>query len=256
MIRPTGTTGRWLRVVAVLAMSLSAVACSRGRGPVADVPVPREESWWLDLHRANLDRARQGSVDLLFLGDSITQGWRNPQSGRDNAVWKEYYASRNAANFGINGDATQHVLWRLRHGELDGIAPKVVVLLIGTNNLSYCTTDEVAGGVAAVVGEVRYRLPHARILLLGIFPRGERPGPVREKIAAVNARLARLDDGEHVRFLDIGRSFLGDDGTIAREVMPDSLHLTMGAYRIWARAMEPTLRSMLGEVTTRTGPTP
>jgi lysophospholipase L1-like esterase len=195
----------------------------------------------MDLHDKFVERAKMGHVDLLFLGDSITQMWN------DNEVWKRFYGPRNAANFGIGGDRTQHVLWRIQNGELDGIESKVVVLMIGTNNLSSGTADEIAQGITAIVEELRHRLPKARILLLGIFPRGQKPDETREKLQAVNAKVARLDDGSHVKFLDIGKSFLNEDGTISREIMPDFLHLSRKGYRIWADAMEPTLWSMLDE---------
>ncbi len=195
----------------------------------------------MDMHRRFVERAWSGNVNLLFLGDSITQGWN------DNEVWKRHYGPRNAANFGIGGDRTQHVLWRIQNGELEGIEPKGVVLMIGTNNASSATADEIARGVTAIVAELRHRLPKARILLLGVFPRGQKPDATREKLQAVNAKIAGLDDGSHVKFLNIGKAFLNEDGTISREVMPDFLHLTRKGYRIWADAMEPTLWSMLDE---------
>ena len=195
----------------------------------------------MKVHQAFLDRAKKGNVDLLFLGDSITQGWH------DNDVWKRYYGPRHAANFGIGGDRTEHVLWRIQNGELDRIEPKVVVLMIGTNNASSATADEISLGITAIVEELRHRLPKGRILLLGVFPRGQKPDATREKLQAVNAKIARLDDGSHVKYLDIGKAFLNEDGTISPEVMPDFLHLTGKGYRIWADAMEPTLWSMLDE---------
>ncbi len=228
---------RIARVVA--AATLSIAACSRG--PSTVVPEPRGESWWLDRHRGNLARAREGPVDLLFLGDSITQRWG------ENAIWRRYYAPRRAANFGIDGDRTQNVLWRIADGELDAIDPRAVVLLIGTNNLDNAPTVEIAEGVGAILGEIRRRLPKARILLLGLFPRSRATDPAREKIGEVNARLERLGDGDHVRYLDVGGAFLEPDGSIAREVMPDLLHPGLEGYRRWAEAMEPTLREMLGE---------
>jgi lysophospholipase L1-like esterase len=199
----------------------------------------------MDLHRKYVERARQGDVDLLFLGDSITQGWN------DNEVWKRHYGPRKAANFGVGGDRTQHVLWRIQNGELDGIEPRVVVLMIGTNNASSATADEIVQGVTAIVEELRHRVPKAKILLLGVFPRGQRPDATREKLRAVNARIAGLDDSSHVKVLDIGKAFLNEDGTISREIMPDYLHLTRKGYRIWADAMEPTLWSMLDEPQSR-----
>jgi beta-glucosidase len=209
-------------------------------GPEAVVPRAR---WggWMSLHRSLVERAKKGNVAVLFLGDSITQFWN------ENEVWKRFYGPRNAANFGLSGDRTQHVLWRIQNGELEGIDPKVVVLMVGTNNADSGSADEIAQGVAAIVEELRHRLPKAKVLLLGVFPRGQRPDEIRAKLDSVNVRIARLDDGSDVKFLDIGKAFLNEDGTISREVMPDYLHLSLQGYRIWAEAMEPTLRLMLDE---------
>lgn len=216
-------------------------------------PAPRAGTGaktWMDRHEAYLKRAKEGKIDLLFLGDSITNGW----NGRDKngegpiEIWERFYGPRNAANFGIGGDRTQHVLWRIENGEVDGISPKVAMLMIGTNNSAANTSDEIAEGVEAIVKSLRQRLPETKILLLAVFPRGEKPAPVREKLAAVNARIAKLDDGgKTVKYLDIGPKFLNEDGTISKEIMRDYLHLTRKGYRIWADAVEPTLWSMLDE---------
>jgi lysophospholipase L1-like esterase len=213
-------------------------ACAQG--PATVVPSPREGSW-MEVHKSFLVLAKKGHIDLLFLGDSITQGWN------ENSVWQRFYGPRHAANFGIGGDRTQHVLWRIQNGELDGIDPKVTVLLIGTNNLHDDTPDEISQGVKSIVAEVRKRLPKTQILLLGVFPRSARPDSNRERIKSINAKIARLDDGSHVRFLDIGNAFVNADGTISGDVMPDYLHLSSKGYRLWAEAMEPTLWSMLDE---------
>ncbi|MGP0064656.1 MAG: platelet-activating factor acetylhydrolase IB subunit [Isosphaeraceae bacterium] len=244
-------TLRWIGVWCLLATGLPACA----QGPETVVPAPREGSW-MDLHRSFLDRARRAGkepVDLLFLGDSITQGWN------DNSVWKRFYGPRNAANFGIGGDRTQHVLWRIQNGELEGIAPKLVVLMIGTNNADNATADEITQGISAIVQELRKRLPRAKVLLLGIFPRDDRRiAPIRDqilhRIKSVNQDIAKLDDGSNVRFLDISKSFLDQDGKISSEIMPDFLHLSTKGYRIWADAMEPTLWQMLDESRTTPGP--
>jgi len=226
---------RFLGVLCLVATGIPACA----QGPATVVPAPREGSW-MELHRRFVNEAKKGGVDLLFLGDSITQGWNND-------VWKRFYGPRKSANFGISGDRTQHVLWRIQNGELDGIEPKVVVLMIGTNNASSSTPDEIAQGITAIVGEVRRRLPRTRVLLLGIFPRGQKPSAVRERLKSVNQQIARLDDGSHVRFLDLEKAFLNEDGTISPTIMPDYLHLSRQGYRIWADAMEPLLWSMLDE---------
>ena len=123
------------------------------------------------MHEQFLDQARKGNIDLLFLGDSITQGWHN------NEVWKRFYGPRHAANFGIGGDRTQHVLWRIENGEIDGIHPRVAVLMIGTNNAGSNSADEIAAGVTAIVQELRKRLPETKVLLLGVFPAA--PSPIR-----------------------------------------------------------------------------
>jgi lysophospholipase L1-like esterase len=226
------------RIIGVLGLLASGISAG-AQGPETVIPQPREGSW-MALHRDFLERAKTGKVDLLFLGDSITQGWNKD-------VWNRFYGPRNAANFGIGGDRTQHVLWRIQNGELDGIRPKVVVLMIGTNNASSSTPDEIAQGITAIVEELRRRLPKAQVLLLGVFPREQKPGGLRERLKAVNERIAKLDDGSHVRFLNIGKAFLNADGSISPEIMPDYLHLSRQGYRIWAEAMEPTLWALLDE---------
>jgi lysophospholipase L1-like esterase len=224
------------------------VACCLGAGgeralaQAADTVTPAfREGWWMKLHERFLQEAKKGKIDLLFLGDSITQGWNN------NATWARFYGPRHAANFGIGGDGTQHVLWRVQHGELEGIAPRVVVLMIGTNNSGTSSADQIAAGITAIVKDLRKRLPESKVLLLGVFPRGQQPGPARVKLAEVNRQIAALDDGSNVTYLDIGKSFLNPDGTISRETMPDFLHLTARGYRTWADAMEPTLWRLLDE---------
>jgi beta-glucosidase len=207
-------------------------------------PVPRAGNW-MAMHERYLERAKQGNIDLLFLGDSITQGWRRKES--DNPVWQRYYTPRNAANFGIGGDRAQHVLWRIENGEVDGIKPQVAVLMIGTNNSRDNSAEEIADGIKAIVQRLREKLPETKILLLGVFPRGQQPNPTRDKLNEVNARIASLGDGKRVVYLDIGKRFLNDDGTISKDIMPDALHLSLKGYAIWADAMEPTLWKMLDE---------
>jgi lysophospholipase L1-like esterase len=134
------------------------------------------------------------------------------------------------------------VLWRIDHGELDTVAPKVVVLMIGTNNLGSDTPAEIAEGITAVVKRIRDKLPHTKVLLLGIFPRAKTSNnPNRIRLEAVNSRIARLGDGENVHYLDIARHFLNEDGSLSPEIMPDYLHLSRKGYRIWADAIEPKL---------------
>ncbi len=204
---------RWLGGLALaLALSVSAPMVLAQGESATTRPVPREGKW-MELHERFLERAKSSEgIDLLFLGDSITQGWGNY------AVWQGYYGSRNAANFGIGGDRTEHVLWRIQNGEIDGISPKVVVLMIGTNNSRDNSADEIADGITTIVKTLREKLPKSKVLLLGVFPHGETPdNPARAKLAAVNQKIAKLDDGDTVKYLDIGKRFLNDDGTIARD---------------------------------------
>ena len=233
---------RRTRIRLVMAFGLAAMGVSAlAQGPATVVPEPRDGAW-MDLHTSFLKQAQEGNVDLLFLGDSITQGW-----GGAKKTWDRFYTPRKAANFGIGGDRTQHVLWRIQNGELKGIEPKVAVLMIGTNNAGGNTPDEIAQGITAIVGELRQRLPKTKLLLLAVFPRGQKPAAVRDKLNSVNEKIAKLDDGSNVRYLDIGRAFLNEDGTISKEIMPDYLHLSQKGYRLWAEAMEPTLWSLLDE---------
>lgn len=203
---------------------------------------------WLARHEGFLAEARQGQFDIVFIGDSITDGWRK----RGLEVWNKCYAPRHALNLGIGGDRTQEVLWRIEHGELDNLKPKVVVLMIGTNNTGKekngsprNSTAEAIEGVTAVVKKIRAKLPQSRLLLLAVFPRGAVDAPQRAQVKEINAAIARLDDGKMIKFLDIGKVFLADDGSIPRTIMPDLLHPNADGYQRRADAMEPTLAGML-----------
>lgn len=214
----------------------------------AIVPAPREARW-VQRHEGFVAQAKQGGINVLFLGDSITDGWRS----KGKAVWEKHYAPLKAANFGIGGDRTQHVLWRMQNGELDGIDPKAVVLMIGTNNTGNekdtgkprNTTPEVIEGVTTIVKGLRTKLPASKILLLAIFPRGQKDQPIRDQLKTINTALAKLHDGKHVTYLDISAKFLEPDGTLSKEIMPDLLHPNEKGYEIWAEAMNPTLMKLL-----------
>jgi beta-glucosidase len=251
MQRDSSTRRRWLSRLALGALALATTAQAAMAQATAPPKAPPEKTTepvpkpgkWINMHESFLERAREGDIDLLFLGDSITAGW----NGGGKEAWQRHYAPRNAANFGIGGDKTQNVLWRIENGEVEGIKPKVAVLMIGTNNSSVNTADEIADGVKAIVRRLGEKLPDTKVLLLAVFPRGEKPNATRDKLEEVNEKLASLGDGKRVIYLDIGKKFLDDDGTMSREIMPDFLHLTPKGYRIWADAMEPTLWKMLDE---------
>ncbi len=165
-------------------------------------------------------------------------------------VWDKYYGDRKAMNAGINGDRTQHVLWRLNNGNIDGIHPKLAVVMIGTNNAkdNANTSEEIAGGIGAIVGQLRAKLPETKILLLGIFPRGSKPyDPLRIVNAKASGLASKLSDDRMVFYMDIGSKFLQDDGTLPKELFPDLLHPNAKGYEIWAEAIEPKVAELLGE---------
>jgi lysophospholipase L1-like esterase len=225
-----------------------AQAQERKRENSAVKPVPRDQRW-LKRHEQFVSMAKKGDIEVLFLGDSITDAWGGEghsakSSGRE--IFEKEFQPLKAANFGIGGDRTQHVLWRLQHGELDGIHPKVLMLMIGTNNMGSNSAAEIAEGITAIVQEIHKRSPTTKVLLLGVFPRGQKPTPVRDKIKRVNDIISRLDDGgKTVKYLDIGDKFLQPDGTISREIMPDFLHPTAKGYQIWADAVKEPINELL-----------
>lgn len=235
-----------MHVFRILAISLTIVFLAHGlvnaADPGAAVPAPRDDAGWQKRHEAINDRAKKGGVDLLFVGDSITEGWG------ENEIWKKHYANRNAMNAGIGGDRTQHVLWRLDHGNLDGIAPKAVVVMIGTNNSGNDSAKDIALGITKIVEKLKEKLPKAKILLLAIFPRGADDLDARRRVNdGANEIIAGLDDGEHVFFKDIGPDFLEPDGTLSKRIMPDLLHLSEEGYKIWAEAIEADVARLLDE---------
>ena len=219
---------------------------------------PERRARWEEKHREYVARAQAGGVDVLFLGDSITEYWRD----RGRAVWDREFTAFRAANFGLSGDRTQNVLWRITHGELDGISPRVVVLMIGTNNLGpgfgrdgitiskdsvtpENTPAQIVKGVQRIVHELCARLPNAKILLFGVLPRGESPtDPLRLKVQKINQGLARLVSSQVV-FLNMAADFLAANGTLPREIMPDLVHPNERGYEIWASALRTPLRRAL-----------
>ncbi|MBK8093672.1 MAG: chitobiase/beta-hexosaminidase C-terminal domain-containing protein [Verrucomicrobiaceae bacterium] len=223
--------------------------------PSTVVPIPQDRSWpqydWAKRHALTSAAVKKIQPQILFIGDSITHFFGGEQFDsyalRGQQTWGEFYAPRKAGNLGFGWDKTENVLWRLQHGALDGISPKLVVLMIGTNNSANCSAPEIAAGITAIVQELHQRLPQSKTLLLGIFPRGEKPGPQREKLSAVNQLIAKLDGQQNATFLDIGSKFLTAEGLITKDIMPDYLHPNEKGYRIWAEAIEPTVKKLLGE---------
>ena len=231
-----GMTGAQLNLIQVLE-----------RKPAAVVPVPRNNPSWMTRHEQILARIDQGEVDLLMIGDSITQSWEDV--GR--RVWDTYYGHRRAVNLGFAGDRTEHVLWRLDHGEIEGIAPKLVVVMIGTNNNGGARHDppeETAAGIQTILTTLRTRLPLTKILLLGIFPRSaSADDPLRRLNVAINDHLRAYSDNKQVFFSDLSRYFLDDQGRLSQHLMPDYLHPNEHGYQVWADGMKDKIRKLLDE---------
>ena len=206
-------------------------------------PVPRTGGW-MTRHESFNKRVSQGKVDLVFIGDSITQGWE----GAGKSIWQEFYGGRNAVNLGIGGDRTQHVIWRLDNGNFKDITPKAAVIMIGTNNSGANSSQEIADGITKIVKQIRNKSPKTKILLLAVFPRGATKDDGRRKVnEGANALVSKLDDGKHVHYLDIGPNFLKEDLTLPRDIMPDLLHLSPAGYKIWAESIEAKLATLLND---------
>jgi beta-glucosidase len=211
-------------------------------GPWIAAQRPWAQPQWRAMHDAFVARAAQGGIDVIFLGDSITE--RFPTHGAQ--TWaREIAPLGTVVDFGISGDRTQFILWRAQHGELTGSGARVVVLMAGTNNLASATPAEVARGIAAIVATIRQQLPDAVVVLNAILPRGLPDDPLRAKLADVNARIAPLADGDAVRWVDAGGAFVGADGQIPSELMPDGLHPSESGYERWAAALRPALDAAL-----------
>jgi beta-glucosidase len=222
-------------------MTLAAAACTTN---TAIEPVSRAgEATWLARHQAMNARAHHGHVDLIYVGDSIVEYYE--QQGK--VTWARYYAPRQALNLGLSGDGTQHVLWRLDHGNLDGIAPKLAIVMIGQNNGGHNTAAEIGAGVIAVVQKLRATLPTTKILLLAIFPRGATPTAERAVLAQASRLAATQADNHTIFYLDITPMFLRPDGSIPAELMPDFEHPSAQGYRLWAEAIEPTVAALMGD---------
>jgi lysophospholipase L1-like esterase len=222
--------------------------------PATLVPVTQDRDWpiydWATRHAAVTALVNKSKPELVFVGDSITQmfgGEPHDRSQLGQNIWAKYYAKRNAANLGFGYDFVENTLWRIRHGELDAAAAKVIVLLLGTNNIGKDSPENITAGIRVIIAEFRQRQPRAKILLLGILPRAPKPDAGRAKINEVNALLAKLDGQNGVTYLDVGPKLIEPDGSITREVMGDFLHPTEKGYARWAEAMELVLARLLGE---------
>ena len=241
------------RITSLVALVASLVAVSAETNyAIQPVLHPRTEK----RHESFNEISKKGEAELVFLGDSITHGWES----KGKAVWDKTWAPLKAANFGIGGDRTEHVLWRLEHGNFDGLKPKEIVLMIGTNNTGHqgrpqkelngatyqCTPQQTAEGVKAILAKLQQKCPDAKILVLAIFPRGpNKDDKYRQQNEAVNAIVKGYADDKKVFFLDIGAKFLEADGTLSKNIMPDLLDPIAQGYQIWADAIEAKVKELL-----------
>ncbi len=273
---PDRSSGVWLAPVDLPAgYTLKARAFAPDGNPVSDVavressakgthkpstlvPVTQARDWrlydWAERHAACVALMKSRQPEIVMLGDSITHFWGGDPSGgtvagRRTGVeqWDRFFAGRRVVNLGYGWDRTENVLWRLTHGEFDGVSPKVVVVMIGTNNMDLNTVDEIAAGITEICAVLHSGSPATRILLLGIFPRGASPDATRAKVNAVNERIAKLDGHDGVTYLDIGHVFLEPDGSISKDVMYDFLHPSALGYDRWSAAMKPTLDRLMAQ---------
>lgn len=217
----------------------------------ADQPAPRPDPMSRLAHEQLVAKAKKGGIDLYFCGDSITRRWgtSDPQHAELLANWKQNFFGWNAGDFGWGADFTQHILWRLENGELDGVNPKVIVLMAGTNNIGGpppASADDVARGVKAILDVMRRKVPDATVILMGVTPRNDHGLDMIPVINAANEKLARLADGKRVRYLNINDKLADKDGKLFEGMTVDKLHLSAKGYQVWADALKPILTELLG----------
>ena len=217
--------------------------------PATTRPVSRESGAFA---RQNLvlERANTSHAQVVLIGDSITEGWEGAPDQLQSLV-----GLRSAANLGVGGDRTQHVLWRLQQAPLMSVNPKVIVLMIGTNNIYDDSADDIVAGIRAITALLNQQCPNAEILVLDIPPRGDPMDSARAKIAQINAELAQGEWPGHARFVRVGNQFLGADGALDRADLPDLLHFSQKGYAMWAAAIKPELDASLAANHSQPAPT-
>jgi lysophospholipase L1-like esterase len=206
--------------------------------PLSVIATKRSEDWWLTRHQQKLAerQAIDQSIDMLFLGDSITHAWE--VEGEE--YWQQYFVPRKSLNLGYAGDRTEHLLWRIQNGEIDSLSPEWVVLLIGTNNAGHRhdEPENIGAGVKVILDELKLQLPQSKILLMAIFPRSrDNKKRMRKRVDATNKIIQGFTDQKHVLWLDINQQFLTEQGVLLESVMPDLLHLNRLQYEVWAKAI-------------------
>jgi lysophospholipase L1-like esterase len=244
-----------LHAILLASLCVAATSFAETAKNLAINPKPRDAGW-MKRHESFNAISKKGEAQLVFLGDSITQGWE----GNGKEVWAKTWAPLKAANFGIGGDRTEHVIWRLQNGNFDGIKPKLVVLMIGTNNTGHqgrptaehggvayvSSVEQTAEGVKMILDILGKNLPEAKVLMLGIFPRGAtKEDAMRKQNVATNNLISGFADNKRVFYMDIGNTFLQPDGTLPKEIMPDLLHLSAQGYQMWADAIEGKVKELM-----------
>jgi lysophospholipase L1-like esterase len=232
-----------------------AAAQSKGGGvaAAADRPVARIDANSKLAHRQMVENLKKGRIDLYFVGDSITRRWRATDYPRFLGNWNQNFFGWNAANFGWGADTIQNILWRLQNGELEGVHPKVIVLLAGTNNLGNgpatdAKVSDITKGIKALLATMRDKAPKATIILMGILPRndGARPTAVMPSVNKINESIAEFADGKMIRYLNINGQLADKEGKLIDGMTEDRLHLSLKGYQVWADALKPLLKELLG----------
>ncbi len=244
-------------ILVLVALALSQQAAGQGAPHTPDQPAPRTDANSQLAHEQLVAKARQGGIDVYFLGDSITRRWgcSDPQYAELLANWRANFHGWNAGNFGWGADATQNILWRVENGELDGVHPNVIVILAGTNNVNpqagrtdaaaKAQAASIARGIDAIVVACRRKAPDATIILTAMFPRSDNRAAM-PIINAVNEQIAKLADGQQVRFLSVNDRFVDESGSLRRDMFPDGLHPSVAGYQVWADGLKPLLTELLG----------
>ena len=239
--------------IAIITLGIFAGAPCFAQIRSADQPVPRSDRNSKTAHEQLLEKAKTGHIDIYFEGDSIVRRWGATDYPQYLENWKQNFFGWNAADFGWGADTTQNILWRLQNGELDGINPKVIVLLCGTNNIGSrvprdvdAKVADVTKGIKTIVETMQSKAPQATIILTAIFPRNDNIG-VMPTIDKINANLEKLADGKRVRFLNINDKLADHDGHLLQGMMnPDKLHPGVKGYQVWADALKAIFTELLG----------
>ncbi len=240
-----------MRICAVLTLLLCAIPASAGDPP--DEPTPRKtksgqpDETYLKRHESFVALAKKGNIDLLLLGDFLTDDWRGTPKNGVKTIYEKAFGQYKPANFAQGGTYTQHVLWGVQNGELEGISPKVVMLMIGgTNGSNGDAPEKIAAGVKAIIDTIRKKSPSTKVLLLSVPPRGAGPSKIRERHMSVNPFLAKMDDGgKTIKYVDLTTQFVQPDGTVSKDLMPDFFHFSEKGYQAWADAVAGPLKELM-----------